>query len=365
MIEVLETGLVYRNPKPLLKSVHAWHPTLALMDNGDLLAAYDLAEAIGALEYRTYLSRSTDGAKTWSEPVEFWSDPVEDLARRTVRISKRADGTLIGAGRRSYCRHPDQGGWNPETYGVEPGDWFVLRSADGVVWSGPEKVEPPLPGPYEVCHAIVETRDGRLLWPTGLLRTWEGEAPDGLKALALLSEDDGQSWNGYLEIFSDPQGEVIYHEVSLIELENGRLLAVAWPFNAVAGKTLLPVPYAIAPNGREFTVRGSTGIAGETTKLVHLGGDRILCLMRRTDAPGLWAVLAEIRGDEWINLEEVPLWQGSESRMLGERASATELAELHFGFPNLLHLSDSEILAAFWCREDCIHNIRWLRIGVG
>jgi len=74
MIEVLETGLVYRNPKPLLKSVHAWHPTLALMDNGDLLAAYDLAEAIGALEYRTYLSRSTDGAKTWSEPVEFWSD---------------------------------------------------------------------------------------------------------------------------------------------------------------------------------------------------------------------------------------------------------------------------------------------------
>ncbi len=51
--------------------------------------------------------------------------------------------------------------------------------------------------------------------------------------------------------------------------------------------------------------------------------------------------------------------------MLGERDSATELAALHFGFPNLLRLPDGDILAAFWCREDCIHNIRWLRIRVG
>ena len=40
MIELVETGLVYRNPKPLLRSVHAWHPTLALLDNGDILAAF-------------------------------------------------------------------------------------------------------------------------------------------------------------------------------------------------------------------------------------------------------------------------------------------------------------------------------------
>ena len=38
-----------------------------------------------------------------------------------------------------------------------------------------------------VCHAFVETEDGRLLLPTGLLRTWEGKAPDGLGTLALVS----------------------------------------------------------------------------------------------------------------------------------------------------------------------------------
>lgn len=366
MIELIATGLIYRNPKPFLKSIHAWHPTLALLDNGDLVAAYDLAEAIGAVDYRTYLSRSTDGGESWSEPVRFFEDTVEEPARYTVRISRLSDGTLVGAGRRSYCRHPETGGWNPDTYGVEPGDWFILRSADGVSWSGPEEIEPPLADqPYEVCHAIVEVGDGRLLLPTGLLRTWEGEAPHGLKTIALVSGDKGRTWTEYLEVFEDPAGEVIYHEVSLIELADGRLLSVAWPFNSVVGKTLMRVPYAISPDGRKFTLRGSTDIAGETTKLLSLDDDRVLCLTRRTDVPGLWAVLAQIQGDEWVNLDEAPMWQGSESRMLGERDSATELAALHFGFPNLLRLPDGDILAAFWCREDCIHNIRWLRIRVG
>ena len=359
MIELRATGLIYRD-----STLHAWHPTLALLPNGDLLAAYDLGETIGALDYCTYLARSTDGGRSWSEPVAFFADSVAATARRTVRISTLADGTLIGAGRRSYCHHPETSGWNPQTYGVEQGDWFVLRSRDGTHWQGPQAIEPPLAGPYEVCHAFVETWDGRLLLPTGLLRTWEGDAPDGLKALALVSGDQGQTWPEYIELFADPQGEVIYHEVSLVELEAGRLLAVAWPFNSVVGQTVMKVPYAIAPDGRTFSVRGSTGIAGETTKLLHLGGDRILCLMRRTDAAGLWAVLAQIRGDEWVHLAEVPLWQGAASRMQGERDAATELAELHFGFPNLLRLPDGDVLAAFWCREDHIHNIRWLRISV-
>ena len=50
MIELRATGLIYRD-----STLHAWHPTLALLPNGDLLAAYDLGETIGALDYCTYL----------------------------------------------------------------------------------------------------------------------------------------------------------------------------------------------------------------------------------------------------------------------------------------------------------------------
>jgi len=366
MIELVGTGLVYRNPKPFLKSIHAWHPTLALLADGALLAAYDLAEAVGAIDYHTWLSRSVDGGESWSEPERFYDVAAREPTRDHVRISRLADGNLVGAGWRCHTDHPDVGGWNPDTYGVERGDWFLLRSVDGGRnWTGPRYFAPPISEqPYEHCHAMVETRDGRLILPTGLLRTWEGKAPRGLKTIALVSEDGGQTWPEHLELFEDPSQELIFHEVSLTELPDGRLLSVAWPFDVGAGKTSMPVPFAIAADGERFETRGSTGIAGETTKVLSLGAGRLLCLSRRTDKPGLWAILAQIQEDRWVNLEEAPMWQGSDSRMFGDADPATELAALHFGFPNLLRLPDGDVLAAFWCREDCIHNIRWLRIRV-
>ena len=48
MIELIDTGLIYRNPKPFLKSIHAWHPSLTLLDSGELVVSFDLAEAIAA-----------------------------------------------------------------------------------------------------------------------------------------------------------------------------------------------------------------------------------------------------------------------------------------------------------------------------
>ena len=366
MIEVVETGLIYRNPQPFLKSRHAWHPTLARMEDGDFVVSFDLAEAISSTDYGSYHARSSDGGVTWSEPVRFFADADDRTRTRVVRISRLADGTLAGAGHRLYNDHPDQPAWNPATYGVERGDWFFTRSPDGSHWDESETVVMPFADqPYEMCHATVETRDGRWLMPTGLLRTWEGGAPNGLKTIALVSHDRGHTWPGYIDLFEDPNGDLIHHEVSLVQLPDDRLLTVAWPFNATAGKTLIPVPFAISHDGASFDVRGSTGIEGETTKLLSLGDDRLLCLMRRTDRAGLWAVLAQIVGDEWVNLEEAPVWQGSESRMLGERDAATELSELAFGFPNLMQLPDGDIYAAFWCREECIHNIRWLRLRVG
>ena len=365
MIELVETGLIYRNPQPLLKSVHAWHPTLALLANGDLAASFDLAEAVSASNYGSYRSRSEDGGATWSEPVRFFDDADDATRTHSVRISALADCSLVGAGHRRYNDHPDQPGWNPATYGVERGEWFFMRSPDGDIWDEPEVITPPFTQqPYEMCHATVELADGRWLMPTGLLRTWEGATPNGIKTIAMVSRDRGHTWADHLQLFEDPDGDVIYHEVSLIQLPDDRLLTVAWPFNTTAGKTLIHVPYAISSDGASFDVRGSTGIPGETTKLLSLGDDRVLCLMRRTDQAGLWAVLARIDGNEWVNLEETPVWQGSGSHMLGARDAATELAELAFGFPNLLLLPNGDVYAAFWCREECIHNIRWLRIRV-
>ena len=75
MIDVRETGLVYRNPRPELRSRHTWHPTIVRFDDGELLVTFDIAEADVALDYRTYATHSTDGGATWSAPTRVFADP--------------------------------------------------------------------------------------------------------------------------------------------------------------------------------------------------------------------------------------------------------------------------------------------------
>ena len=50
--------------------------------------------------------------------------------------------------------------------------------------------------------------------------------------------------------------------------------------------------------------------------------------------------------------------------MTGRASTGEELSTLKFGFPSLLQLPDGNVMVVFWCVEDCIQNIRWLRIRI-
>jgi hypothetical protein len=364
MIKLLETGLVYRNPKPSHRSIHAWHPTLVDLGSGELLCGFDLAEAIQSVNYRTYLSRSTDHGQTWGPPVRLFQDESDRLQRHTMRMSRMRDGTLIAMGGRRHMEHENEEVFNSETFGQLPMQVLLLRSGDdGHTWQGPTIVSPPLPGPFEVCHAVVELADGQWLWPTSTLRKWDGEAPNGVRAMALVSHDKGQSWPESIDILDAYAEGIMHMESSLVQLSDARLLSVSWTFDFESGKSR-PLQYAVSDQEQAFSPAKPTGISGETSKLLCLDGDRIFCVCRRYDQPGLWANLARIESDRWVNLAETPLWQGAESKMVGQQSAAQELDSLQFGFPQPHLLADGTVMVVFWCREDCIHNIRWLHVAV-
>jgi hypothetical protein len=50
--------------------------------------------------------------------------------------------------------------------------------------------------------------------------------------------------------------------------------------------------------------------------------------------------------------------------MAGVGNTSDELSGLKFGYPSMVELPGGEVLAVFWCLEDCIHNIRWVRLKV-
>lgn len=365
MIQCTATGLVYRNPKPHLKSIHAWHPSIVRLADGTLLAAFDLGEAVESLSYRTYLSRSCDGGKTWDAPSPWFNDPVPRRSIHVVRLGQMRDGTLLGFGGRLYRDDPQEGLTNRANLGYVPVDLILLKSHDGgKTWEGPVTITPPLVGPsFETCHRIIELSDGRWLAPTSTWKGWDGSAPNGMQAIALVSDDRGATWPEWISVVNQYDRGIVSWEQGLTQLGDGRLLAVVWCFDEKQGKSL-PNCYAISSDGRAFGPPRENGVHGETSKLLTLADGRVLCMYRRLDKPGLWANLVRIDGDNWINVAETAVWQGPTSGLFGKQAAGDELSALKFGFPSMVQMPDGEVFAVFWCVEECLHVIRWVRIVI-
>ena len=85
---------------------------------------------------------------------------------------------------------------------------------------------------------------------------------------------------------------------------------------------------------------------------------------RRRDPAGADQGEGRLDGDTWVNLETERLWAGLPSGMTGATNPGEELAQLKFGFPQAVVEPDGSVFVVFWCEEDCIKNIRWLRVTV-
>lgn len=365
MVSVEESGLVYRNPRPQLRAAHAWHPSLVHLGGEQWLCSYDVGAAPESLDYATYLSRSEDGGRTWTTPARILEEHLARPTTHSLRLSRTADGTLVGFGGRYFRDDPDLGLINTPGLGYTEMELISLRSEDaGRTWSSPQVLDPPLEGPcFETCHSMVELADGTWLAPTSTWMDWHGRAPNGMQAVALRSTDRGETWPSWIDLFDRWSEGLIHWEVSVVQLPDRRLLSVAWALDAATGETR-PNPYAIlGPEGGVH--RAQTGLHAQTAKLAVLADGRVACAYRRHDAPGLWISVVRIEGDRWVTESEDVLWGHAASGMVGDDSIGAELSALPFGYPSLMLRPDGDLLLVFWCREDCITNIRWMRLAIG
>lgn len=163
---------------------------------------------------------------------------------------------LVGLGCRMYRDDPELGYINPETFGHSPTDLFLIRSIDGGrSWSEPQFIDPPLVGPaWETCHPIVELANGCWLAPMGTWKGWDGDAPNGMKSISLVSYDKGLTWPEQINELDDWANGYMYIEQALVQLKDGRLLVSAWGFTS-RNKSRAPTAYAISEDGKTFGPR--------------------------------------------------------------------------------------------------------------
>ncbi len=358
------TGRVWENPRPELRARHAWHPSLVSLPAGGLLCSFDLGQAPESHDYRTFVSISSDGAATWSEPAAI---PLPEHPSRpstcTLRLSALADGTLIGFGARHWRDEPDAGLINHPGLGFTAMELVTIRSADGGrSWAQAEMLDVPLVGPaFEICHSVVELRDGRWLAPTSTWPGWDGAAPSGMRAVALVSQDRGRSWSDWLTVFDGWHDRIASWEQSLVELPDGRLVATCWRVELDSGATL-PTVLALSADGRSFAAPREVGIAGQTTKIALLSDGRLLAVYRRDGVGGIWACVLGHADGGWRPAEQLCLWSGDSLAASG-RSIGHELSALRCGYPSIAVLGD-DAMVAFWCREDCQGVIRWARLDL-
>ncbi len=365
---VLGTGLVYRNPKPHVRSVHAYFPSVAQLTNGDVLCLLVLGEAFEAANCHTYVARSVDRGASWQLEGELSERLPDRLASDSARLTALPDGRAVAfMVRADRSAHPQEGLTNPENIGCVPTETLLLHSYDCArTWRPPQPLIPPLVGPaFEICCPIGPLRDGRWLLPTSTWRGWDGACPNGMKMVALVSHDQGQSWPEHLDVMADPAGQVTYWESKIAELSDGRLLAVAWAYDQGAARDL-PNQFTLsADGGRSWTGPRSTGLQGQTLTPHVLPDGRVLSVYRRIDRPGLWANLSHLDGDRWVNDDATPLWGAAARGLTGTSESMAEnFQALRFGAPSLARLDDGSIFLAFWCYEDCVSAIRWFKLTV-
>ncbi|HHX38814.1 MAG TPA: exo-alpha-sialidase [Armatimonadetes bacterium] len=367
MMELKETGIVYRNPKPHVWSRQAYFPSVVNLGGGELLCSMVIGQAFESPDCRVYLARSRDEGRTWSFEGRMLPEEEGDPYSEACRLTAVADGSVVALLFR-YDRHRLEDGLaNPETLGFVETRLAVCRSADGGrTWGAPEPIEPPLIGPeFELCCPIVELSAGDTwLLPTSTWRAWDGSDPTGMKAVAFLSRDGGRTWPDYAVVMDGARDGIIYWEQKIVELAPGRLLAVAWTYDERAGKDL-PNAYAISEDGgRTFSLPRSTGLAGQTAALLALGDERVLCVFRRTDLPGLWAAEVSLAGGEWETERLFPLWGAPSVFTGGHRADmVSQFNVLRFGAPSVMPVRDGGAYVTFWCVEECVANIRWIRLG--
>lgn len=185
----------------------------------------------------------------------------------------------------------------------------------------------------------------------------------------LFSTDEGRTWGDRVTIADGEADAVGYFHGRVVRLLDGRLFTLLWSRDERSG-AFLPLHRVISDlEGERWSAPASTGLPGQTSWTVDLGGGRLVAAFthREGGIPGIHAALSTDLGATWDLERSVILWDATGRETVGV-ASVNDYPQSHdviaFGKPMAIGTSDGEVLVSYWCTEHCVTQARWARLRV-
>lgn len=358
-IDVEREVIIYANPAPLLVSRQAVFAGVVALTGGDLLAMFSIGQAFDAADMRAVVSRSRDGGMTWDVPQPLHSG--SELASESFKPVVLPDGRILATG--YVFERPDMLTpiVDPDTMALLPLRNRMSVSRDqGHTWT------PPVD--FSVEGAPLELSGPAIVLPSG--RILAAAAPfhlrhNGHEGWIIASDDGGETWARMSDFFKAPLGHVAPWECRLCHLGEEHLAVIFWAYDLATQTNLNNHIVVSRDSGQTFGTAIRTGIMGQASGIMALGGDRILTIHCHRDAPVSLTVRALRLGTDKVKVEaEVPIF-GATTQASATDSIVDQFASLRFGQPALLRLAKDRVLATCWAHEDGQHVIKGYHLRLG
>lgn len=367
MIEYLEGHIVFDNPIAHVRSRHGYFPAIVQLASGDLLALFVIAEAFEAADATTWIARSTDLGRSWRlEGPLYDKSVVGRLTSDYLKPTRLRDGSLVAVGYRFDRTNPDAPIGIAATGGLLPGEDVVSFSRDeGRTWTIPQVVSRSRPELLELSGPAVQLQSGDLVAVAALCRMPDGSNPSGQIGIFLRSGNRGHTWDDRATFFRTKNGGLTPLESRLVEMQPGRLVAIAWAFDYQSETNHANHVVVSHDDGRTWSEPIDTGHMAQASNLLWLEGNWLLSIhAHRAGDIGLYVRLINFTGDKWRVEAERVIYGGAGQRTESGASMVEMFSSLRFGQPSLLRLSNGDVLATHWCIEDGQGKIRTHRLRI-
>ena len=371
LIEV-DRGILYANPHPGDWAIHAYFPRVVELAPNELLCVYRRASALYGDDGRSYMMRSLDGGRTWTDEgcVHDGSSDDRPYSYSLTSIASLGGDRLVLSGLRLARPRADMPVYNAETGGSIARQSILCRSCDrGRTWSSPQPIELPAE-PGAVLNAygpVVPLESGQWLLAFDPAKRWDDPAPLRRHVVAYLSSDEGESWSEEVALAgSRRHGQAFFH-ARIAKMQDGRLMAFPWTGSRDTSE-FYPLHRVVgSPDGRTWSEPESAGVPGQTNCPADLGQGclAMIVTVREAAEPGIYVTLSEDDGRTWDLDRMVQAWNAYGQDSLGVPRTDTYPAShdtIAFGAPDLIRLHDGDLLGSFWASQRNQMVCRWTRL---